>query len=183
MRGGCIDAIRRCRRRAPPPPLAFQVRCSPSRTLSSSTRSGSGRLCTPCPALPSTSARAKPSAWSVSRGVESPVPRAHGRVFPGKERTVVFEVLELTLPHRTTRTPVGPATLQVIFQDPISSLTRAGRLGDIVGEPLAIWRHAPSTLPHAYGTCSTCGLAPDMADLRPFQLSGGQCQARQSHGR
>ena len=69
--------------------------------------------------------------------------------------------------------------LQIIFQDPISSLNPRRRVADIVAEPLIIagvtdrdeieWR--------VRVILDAVGLDPDLVvDRRPHQFSGGQCQ-------
>jgi peptide/nickel transport system ATP-binding protein len=68
--------------------------------------------------------------------------------------------------------------LQMIFQDPISSLNPRRKVGDIVAEPLAIWGtkngSAESAVRHVL---EDVGLDYDTAaDRRPHQFSGGQCQ-------
>jgi peptide/nickel transport system ATP-binding protein len=70
---------------------------------------------------------------------------------------------------RRTRT-----RLQMIFQDPISSLNPRRRIKDIVGEPLAIWGGDPSKINEVL---DAVGLDPTtVGDRRPHQFSGGQCQ-------
>jgi peptide/nickel transport system ATP-binding protein len=69
--------------------------------------------------------------------------------------------------------------LQLIFQDPISSLNPRRRVGDILAEPLRIWKRGSKTeqLDTARRTLEVVGLDPDVAlDRRPHQFSGGQCQ-------
>ena len=76
---------------------------------------------------------------------------------------------------RTLRTKI-----QMIFQDPISSLNPRRRVRDIVAEPLVIWRiGAPrrSGRPRSDAMLEAVGIDPDAAgDRRPREFSGGQCQ-------
>jgi peptide/nickel transport system ATP-binding protein len=69
--------------------------------------------------------------------------------------------------------------LQLIFQDPISSLNPRRKVRDILAEPLRIWKRG-SKADHeatARRLLDTVGLDPDLAlDRRPHQFSGGQCQ-------
>ena len=70
--------------------------------------------------------------------------------------------------------------MQLIFQDPISSLNPRRRVADIVAEPLRIWKQRQRR--GAAGARSTrcsadVGLDPEVAGpKRPHQFSGGQCQ-------
>jgi peptide/nickel transport system ATP-binding protein len=69
--------------------------------------------------------------------------------------------------------------LQLIFQDPISSLNPRRRVRDILVEPLRIWKRGSkeSQVDLARRMLETVGLDPDVAlDRRPHQFSGGQCQ-------
>ena len=97
---------------------------------------------------------------------------------PPKSGSVVVNGVELTdlseqelRPHRTQ--------LQMIFQDPISSLNPRRRVADIVAEPLRVWG------PHDEDEQAeivdrmlyAVGLDPEVArDKRPHEFSGGQCQ-------
>ncbi len=67
--------------------------------------------------------------------------------------------------------------LQMIFQDPISSLNPRRTARQIVAEGPTIWRR---TLPHdrdVDATLRNVGIDPDrLGDRRPHQFSGGQCQ-------
>ncbi|MET0921416.1 MAG: oligopeptide/dipeptide ABC transporter ATP-binding protein [Acidimicrobiia bacterium] len=69
--------------------------------------------------------------------------------------------------------------LQMIFQDPISSLNPHRRILDIVIEPLSIWDigDRASRRAQASAMLATVGLDPDVVgSRRAAQLSGGQCQ-------
>ena len=69
--------------------------------------------------------------------------------------------------------------LQMIFQDPISSLNPRRKVRDIVAEGLEIWHvgDAASRREKVDETLAAVGLDPDSArDRRPHEFSGGQCQ-------
>jgi peptide/nickel transport system ATP-binding protein len=69
--------------------------------------------------------------------------------------------------------------LQMIFQDPISSLNPRRTVADIVAEPLVIWKKGndESRRQLVRDTLETVGLDPDAAlNRRPHEFSGGQCQ-------
>jgi peptide/nickel transport system ATP-binding protein len=92
--------------------------------------------------------------------------------------TVRFEGAELTgvsgKDLRRIRT-----RLQLIFQDPISSLNPRRKVRDILAEPLRIWGRGTKAEQDAKvrETLDAVGLDPDVAlDKRPHQFSGGQCQ-------
>jgi len=75
---------------------------------------------------------------------------------------------------RATRTK-----MQMIFQDPISSLNPRRRIREIVAEPLAIW-HMGSKAERedrVRSMLESVGIDPETAgDRRPQEFSGGQCQ-------
>jgi peptide/nickel transport system ATP-binding protein len=69
--------------------------------------------------------------------------------------------------------------MQIVFQDPISSLNPRRRVGDIVGAPLEIWGRGSEAERRARvdEVLEAVGLDPDVArDKRPHEFSGGQCQ-------
>jgi peptide/nickel transport system ATP-binding protein len=69
--------------------------------------------------------------------------------------------------------------MQIVFQDPISSLNPRRRVGDIVGAPLEIWGRGSDDERRARvdEVLEAVGLDPDVArDKRPHEFSGGQCQ-------
>jgi len=66
--------------------------------------------------------------------------------------------------------------VQLVFQDPISSLNPRRRVFDLVAEPLAIARVRDGRRHRVGAALEAVGLPPEAADARPHQLSGGQCQ-------
>jgi peptide/nickel transport system ATP-binding protein len=69
--------------------------------------------------------------------------------------------------------------LQMIFQDPISSLNPRRRIHDIVAEPIRVWegRKAPDEHARVEDALRSVGLDPDQVwNRRAHELSGGQCQ-------
>ena len=69
--------------------------------------------------------------------------------------------------------------IQVIFQDPYSSLNPRMTVGQIIGEPLAVHGIVPGRPARAARVrelLSHAGLLPAMADRYPHELSGGQRQ-------
>ena len=70
--------------------------------------------------------------------------------------------------------------MQMIFQDPVSSLNPSRRVRDIVREGIEIWRDDAGGDPlndtKATELMAAVGLDPAVGDRRPHELSGGQCQ-------
>jgi oligopeptide transport system ATP-binding protein len=69
--------------------------------------------------------------------------------------------------------------IQVIFQDPYSSLNPRQKVGSIIGEPMKV--HGVEPDPTRRGErvrelLSLCGLDPSFADRYPHEMSGGQRQ-------
>ena len=97
---------------------------------------------------------------------------------PPKSGSVVVNGVELTdlseqeqRPHRTQ--------LQMIFQDPISSLNPRRLAADIVAEPLRVWgpHDEEEQIEIVDRMLHAVGLDPEVArDKRPHEFSGGQCQ-------
>ena len=92
--------------------------------------------------------------------------------------SVAFDGMELTQLSgrelRRTRT-----SLQMIFQDPISSLNPRRKVRDIVAEGLTIWgsRSDESIAKQVDEMLEFVGLDPSVVgDRRPSEFSGGQCQ-------
>jgi peptide/nickel transport system ATP-binding protein len=69
--------------------------------------------------------------------------------------------------------------IQVIFQDPYSSLNPRMTVGQIIGEPLSVYRLAPNrkaAQERVAALLTQVGLFPYMAERYPHELSGGQRQ-------
>ncbi len=69
--------------------------------------------------------------------------------------------------------------IQVIFQDPFSSLNPRMKIGDIIGEPLAVHgieSNSADRNKRVAELLTVCGLSPKMADRYPHEMSGGQRQ-------
>ncbi len=69
--------------------------------------------------------------------------------------------------------------IQVIFQDPYSSLNPRMKVGDIIGEPMYVHGLEPDKekrRKRVRELLTTCGLRPEMDDRYPHEMSGGQRQ-------
>jgi peptide/nickel transport system ATP-binding protein len=92
--------------------------------------------------------------------------------------SVAFEGRELTtLPTKEMR--AARTRMQMIFQDPISSLNPRRKVRDIVMEPLTIWKRGDSDERAAIvdRTLEEVGIDPTRAaESQAHQFSGGQCQ-------
>ena len=89
--------------------------------------------------------------------------------------SVVFEGSDLTKLGAEELRKTRPQ-LQMIFQDPISSLNPRRKIKDIISEPLSIWNRTGDEA-KVDEVLEAVGLDPvAVADRRPHQFSGGQCQ-------
>ena len=104
--------------------------------------------------------------------------RALVQVQPPTSGTVTYKGQDLTaLSSRDLRRV--RTKIQMIFQDPISSLNPRRRVKDIVAEPLNIWGRGTKQERAAKvrEMLEAVGIDPDTAgDRRPQEFSGGQCQ-------
>jgi len=69
--------------------------------------------------------------------------------------------------------------IQVIFQDPYSSLNPRMKIGDIIAEPMQVHRTEPDKAARDARVAELlrlCGLDPRFADRYPHEMSGGQRQ-------
>lgn len=92
--------------------------------------------------------------------------------------TVRFDGTELTDLKEEPRR-VARARMEMIFQDPISSLNPRRRVHDIVAEPIKIWegREGARDEDRLRQLLTSVGLNPEQVwDRRPSEMSGGQCQ-------
>ncbi len=68
--------------------------------------------------------------------------------------------------------------LQMIFQDPISSLNPRRKIRDVISEGLAVWgdEHGAWSQDRIEELMVAVGIDPKFGARRPHQFSGGQCQ-------
>src|SRR5690606_7896963 len=101
--------------------------------------------------------------------MQLPKPTSGRVVLEGRDLTALRgEELRSTRPH-----------MQIVFQDPISSLNPRRRIRDIVGAPLRIWNRGTEEerQRRVDEALVAVGLDPEVArDKRPHEFSGGQCQ-------
>ena len=109
---------------------------------------------------------------------KSTVARSLIQLPPPKSGSVVLDGVELTeLSERQLRH--HRPGLQMIFQDPISSLNPRRRVAEIVAEPLRVWgpQDEKEQAEIVDRMLHAVGLDPEVArDKRPHEFSGGQCQ-------
>jgi len=101
--------------------------------------------------------------------IQLPPPTSGSVVFDGTDLTALSEQ---QMRHQRT-------DMQMIFQDPISSLNPRRRIGDVVAEPLKVW--GPHDADHQVRMVNemleAVGMDPAIArSKRPHEFSGGQCQ-------
>ena len=92
--------------------------------------------------------------------------------------SVILEGTELTKLHGEELRKLRPR-MQMIFQDPISSLNPRRKVLDIVAEPLGIWKIGTKEEREVRvrKVLDTVGIDADQAGTRkPHEFSGGQCQ-------
>jgi peptide/nickel transport system ATP-binding protein len=102
--------------------------------------------------------------------------RAVLQLRPPTSGSVVFEGTELSeLGHRELRRV--RTRLQMVFQDPISSLNPRRKVRDIVAEGFDIWGRPDDAEERIDETLQAVGLDPAVVgERRPHEFSGGQCQ-------
>jgi len=101
--------------------------------------------------------------------IQLPPPTSGSVVFDGTDLTALSEQQM-----RRQRTD-----MQMIFQDPISSLNPRRRIGDVVAEPLKVWGpyDADQQVRMVDEMLEAVGMDPAIArSKRPHEFSGGQCQ-------
>ncbi|MEN3280298.1 MAG: hypothetical protein V7607_1438 [Solirubrobacteraceae bacterium] len=96
---------------------------------------------------------------------------------PTRGGSIAFDGQEITHADRRERRRLSQH-LQVVFQDPYSSLNSSRTIGQALAEPLLVHRRLGRTETSAQiaSMLSRVGLSPDAADRYPAQFSGGQRQ-------
>ncbi len=94
------------------------------------------------------------------------------------EGEILFEGVDLTRLDQVALRPIRQK-IQVIFQDPYSSLNPRMKIGDIIAEPMKVHRIEPDRgerKKRVGELLSVCGLSTKFADRYPHEMSGGQRQ-------
>ena len=96
---------------------------------------------------------------------------------PPVSGSVKLDGVELTALHGEDLRRMRPR-MQMIFQDPISSLNPRRKIRDIVAEGLEIWEigNAESRAKKVEEVLEAVGIDPANGGRRPHEFSGGQCQ-------
>lgn len=95
---------------------------------------------------------------------------------PISKGTVVFEGNDITQADRKQRRSLG-RDLQVVFQDPYTSLNPSLEIGDILSEPLRVQGQAPDQArKRVKELLDQVGLPSDAINRLPREFSGGQRQ-------
>jgi oligopeptide transport system ATP-binding protein len=94
------------------------------------------------------------------------------------EGAIIYDGTDIaTLPQKDLR-PLR-RRIQVVFQDPYSSLNPRMKVGDIIGEPMKVHGIEPNAAKRSARVrelLHVCGLNPRFADRYPHEMSGGQRQ-------
>jgi len=91
---------------------------------------------------------------------------------------IIFDNQDLTTLDKAAMRPLRQR-IQVIFQDPYSSLNPRMTIGQIIAEPMKVHRTEPDNRTRqrrVHELLSLCGLNPRFADRYPHEMSGGQRQ-------
>jgi oligopeptide/dipeptide ABC transporter ATP-binding protein len=94
------------------------------------------------------------------------------------EGEIIFDGQDLTKLDRQGMRPLRQR-IQVIFQDPYSSLNPRMKIGDIIAEPMMVHKTEPDRAARdkrVRELLGVCGLNPKFADRYPHEMSGGQRQ-------
>ncbi len=91
---------------------------------------------------------------------------------------IIYDGKDLTKLDKEEMRPLRQR-IQVIFQDPYSSLNPRMKIGDIIAEPMMVHKTEPDREARdkrVRELLSVCGLNPKFADRYPHEMSGGQRQ-------
>ena len=109
---------------------------------------------------------------------KSSLARALLQLPPPKAGAVVFDGKDLTQMRGQALRAMRPR-LQMIFQDPITSLNPRRKVAEIIAEPLTVSgvSDAAERTRRVRAVMEAVGLDPDLVwNRRPHEFSGGQCQ-------
>ncbi len=96
---------------------------------------------------------------------------------PATDGRVIFDGLEISAMSKSRLRPMRPQ-MQIIFQDPYSSLPPRAPVGDIIGEAVKVHNIVPKTELKDYviEIMRKCGLQDFYYERYPHEFSGGQRQ-------
>jgi oligopeptide/dipeptide ABC transporter ATP-binding protein len=97
---------------------------------------------------------------------------------PPSGGSIVYDGVDLATVSRTEMNKLRER-VQVIFQDPFSSLNPRMKIGDIIAEPMHVHGIEPDAgkrQARVEELLTICGLSPRFADRYPHEMSGGQRQ-------
>ncbi len=99
------------------------------------------------------------------------------RLLEPTEGTVTFDGHDLTALSRAEMRAMR-RQIQIVFQNPLSSLSPRFRIVDVIAEPLLTHKLATKNevRPRALELLTQVGLGAEHMDRFPHELSGGQCQ-------
>ena len=97
------------------------------------------------------------------------------RLLDSTEGTIRFEGQDITKLKRRSLRPLR-REMQMVFQDPYSSLNPRQTVGQIIGTPFAIHRTPGSTKAKVQDLMNRVGLNPEHYNRYPHEFSGGQRQ-------
>ncbi len=108
---------------------------------------------------------------------KSTVAKTIVRLLKPDSGSIIFQGKDLATLEGEELRQVRP-DLQMIFQDPISSLNPRRRVRNCIAEGLRIWQDlSPDDLTTRTDELMTAvGIDPSLGDRRPHEFSGGQCQ-------
>lgn len=92
--------------------------------------------------------------------------------------SIYFDGQDLTKLSKKEMRPLRQR-IQVIFQDPYSSLNPRMKIGEIISEPMMVHKTEPDAAARdkrVRELLAVCGLNPKFADRYPHEMSGGQRQ-------
>jgi oligopeptide transport system ATP-binding protein len=108
---------------------------------------------------------------------KSTLARCIARLYPLTSGQIVFDGRDITTLSRSDLRPVR-RDVQMVFQDPFSSLNARRRVGSIIAEPLIVHKAVPRTGLRArvQQLMEMVGLNPEHYNRFPADFSGGQRQ-------
>jgi peptide/nickel transport system ATP-binding protein len=99
------------------------------------------------------------------------------RLYDITDGTIMFNGHDITKLKRAQMRPFRK-DMQIIFQDPYSSLSPRQNIGEIIGEAVQVHKIVPKNEQKEYvmEVMEKCGLQPQFYDRYPHEFSGGQRQ-------